>query len=106
VFEEEKQISKELGLKYYTNFPISDLEKRKKALKQSNAIGKIIDTAYDRIGRPTNEEKALYFKNDVEASKFLEAYNYPKENMIDLSKCTNVELLNELNKRLNKELMK
>jgi hypothetical protein len=105
MFESEKEIGNKLGLKYYVNFPNSDYEKRKKALEQSKAIGKIIETAYDRIGRLTKEEKALYFKNDVEASKFLEAYNYPKENVIDLSKCTNEELLSEINKRLYKEML-
>lgn len=106
LFDEERELSEKLGLKYYSNFPITDYEKRKIALEQSKAIGKIIDIAYDRTGNLTTEEKALYFKNAVEASKFLEAYNYPKEDMIDLSKCTNEELLNEINRRLNRELIK
>ena len=106
MFDGERKIEEELGLKYCTNFPITDYEKRRKALDQSKAIGKIVDIAYNRVGRLTTEEKALYFKDNVEASKFLEAYNYPKENMIDLSKVSDEELLSEINRRLHKELIK
>lgn len=101
----EKGIGESLGLKFCFNFLNSEYDRVTKALIQSRAIGRIVYTAYDTNDKYTSDKRALYFKDDVEVSKFLEAYNNPKEDIVDLSKCSNEELLNEINKRLNKELL-
>lgn len=77
--ELEKEIGNNLGLKYYFNIQNSDCNKNKKALEQSRAIGKIIDTAYDRNNNLTNEAKALYFKDGIEVSKFMYAITIQKK---------------------------
>lgn len=104
--EDERRIGNELGLKYYFNCSVEEYEKRKQALIQSKAIGKIIDIAYDRTGKLTTKEKALYFKDGIEVSKFMYAFNQPKQNIIDLSEVSDEELLSEINRRLHKELIK
>ena len=102
--EYEKQIGQEIGLKFYANFPIDELDKRQKALRQSRAVGRIIDTAYDRSDKIDKNSKALYFKNGVEAAKFMHALNHPKDNIIDLSLVSDEEIMAEAYRRMNKGL--
>lgn len=103
--KKEQAIEKKLNLKWYTNFNVESIKKYEKALKQSKAVGKIVDKAYNRVGIVSCDEKAMYFKNGVEISKFMYAFNHPEDEIIDLSEVPTDELLNEINRRLNKELL-
>lgn len=103
--EHEKKLEKQLGLKCYTNIDEEYIEKYKKALHESRAIGRIIDYAYDRNGNLDKKKKALYLKNGIEIAKFMYRFNHPETEYIDLSNVPIEDMLNEINKRFNKGLL-
>lgn len=107
--EKEKDLERYLKMIYICNFNVEYIDKYRKAMEESRAIGKIVDYAYDRKGEFAIEERALYFKTRVEYHKFLHVLNCINNNepyeYNYLKDVSTQELLDEITLRINEEKM-